>query len=328
MAESAPGMVTDLPPTPKRKNQTRRNWREAIKYELTGSRLRDTIAAYLFLTPFLVFFVVFVLRSIIYSAYMSLHDWKILGTVQKLTKEPLGNYVELLNDDVWWLALKNSAIFAGLTVVGTTILALSAAVILQRKPVGSTFFRAVFYAPSILSVGVVAIIWGWLLNTDFGTINYVLQTIGLPKVNWTGDSNIVLITLSLVTIWWGFGFPMLILLAGLQNIPESLYESARIDGANGWELFWYITIPLLRPTLLFVTVTGFIAHFQVFGQPYFMTAKGGPGRSSYTAIIYLYQAAWEAYRMGFAAAVSFTLAGILMAITLIQFLVAGRDDSN
>jgi multiple sugar transport system permease protein len=179
----------------------------------------------------------------------------------------------------------------------------------------------------VLSVGVVAIIWGWLLNTDFGTINYVLQLLHLPKINWTGDPNIVLGTLAFITVWWGFGFPMLILLAGLQNIPESLYESARIDGANGWELFRYITIPLLRPALLFVTVTGFIAHFQVFGQPYFLTNKGGPGRASYTAIIYLYQAAWEAYRMGYAAAVSFTLAAILMAVTLIQFLIGGRNDS-
>jgi multiple sugar transport system permease protein len=328
MADSAPGMVSDLPPQPKRKIRPQGSWREALQGGFTRTRLRDTFTAYLFLAPFLLFFIVFVLRSIVYSAYMSLHDWKILAPVQKLTKEPLGNYVELLNDDVWWLALKNSAIFAGLTVVGITIVALGAAIILHRKPRGSAIFRAVFYAPNILSVGVVAIIWGWLLNSDFGTINYVLQSIGLPKVNWTGDGNIVLFTLSFVTVWWGFGFPMLILLAGLQNIPESLYESAKIDGANGWELFRYITIPLLRPALLFVTVTGFIAHFQVFGQPYFMTNKGGPGRSSYTAIIYLYQAAWEAYRMGYAAAVSFTLAGILMIITLIQFLIGGRDDSN
>jgi len=304
------------------------SWLESFQKGFTRTRLRDTLTAYLFLAPFLLFFIVFVLRSIVYSGYMSLYDWKILAPVQKLTKEPLGNYVELFKDDVWWLALKNSAIFAGLTVVGITLLALGVAVILHRKPRGSALFRAVFYAPNVLSVGVVAIIWGWLLNTDFGTLNYVLQSIGLPKVNWTGDSNIVLVTLSFITIWWGFGFPMLILLAGLQNIPESLYESARIDGANGWELFRYITIPLLRPTLLFVTVTGFIAHFQVFGQPYFLTSKGGPGRASYTAIIYLYQAAWEAYRLGFAAAVSFTLAGLLMAITLIQFLIAGRDESN
>ncbi len=328
MSDSAPGIASNLPPQPKRKIMPQGSWLESFQKGFTRTRLRDTLTAYLFLAPFLLFFIVFVLRSIVYSGYMSLYDWKILAPVQKLTKEPLGNYVELFKDDVWWLALKNSAIFAGLTVVGITLLALGVAVILHRKPRGSALFRAVFYAPNVLSVGVVAIIWGWLLNTDFGTLNYVLQSIGLPKVNWTGDSNIVLVTLSFITIWWGFGFPMLILLAGLQNIPESLYESARIDGANGWELFRYITIPLLRPTLLFVTVTGFIAHFQVFGQPYFLTSKGGPGRASYTAIIYLYQAAWEAYRLGFAAAVSFTLAGLLMAITLIQFLIAGRDESN
>src|SRR5687768_16021738 len=185
MTDSASGMVSDLPPKPKRRKQD--SWLESIQKEFSPARRRDTLTAYLFLAPFLIFFAVFVLRSIIYSGYMSLHDWKILAPVQRLTKEPLGNYIELLNDDVWWLALKNSAIFAGLTVVGVTIVALTAAVILHRKPRGSAIFRAVFYAPNVLSVGVVAIIWGWLLNTDFGTINYVLQSIGLPKVNWTGD---------------------------------------------------------------------------------------------------------------------------------------------
>lgn len=324
MSDFTPGTLSDLPPQPKRKLAPRRSWRETLQNELSRQRTRDTVTAYLFLAPFLIFFVVFVLRSIIYSGYMSLFDWKILSPVQKMTKEPLGNYAELMRDDIWWIALKNTAIFAGLTVAGTTIVALAAAVILHRRPRGSTFFRAVFYAPNVLSVGVVAIIWGWLLNTDFGTINYVLRSIGLPAVNWTGDANIVLITLSLVTIWWGFGFPMLILLAGLQNIPESLYESAKIDGANGWQIFVSITLPLLRPALLFVTVTGFIGHFQVFGQPYFMTNQGGPGRASYTAILYLYEAAWEAYRMGYAAAVAFTLAAILMCITLLQFAFGGR----
>jgi multiple sugar transport system permease protein len=138
-----------------------------------------------------------------------------------------------------------------------------------------------------------------------------------------GDPDIVLPALSLTTIWWTFGFPMLIFIAGLQGIPEHLYEAAKIDGANGRQLLFHITIPLLRPTILFVTVTGVISHFQVYGQPYIMTG-GGPGRASYTVIIYLYQMAWVAFRMGYGAAVAVAIAVIIALITAVQFLLIGR----
>jgi multiple sugar transport system permease protein len=133
----------------------------------------------------------------------------------------------------------------------------------------------------------------------------------------------VLPALSLTTIWWGFGFPMLIFIAGLQGIPEYLYEAARIDGANGWRVFLRITLPLLRPTILFVTVTGVIAQFQVFGQPYIITS-GGPGRASYTLIYYLYQMAWVAFRMGYGSAVAVSIAIIMAVITAVQFFLISR----
>ncbi|MBI5668649.1 MAG: sugar ABC transporter permease [Chloroflexi bacterium] len=316
MAQHTTRLVPDKPARPALLSA------EGLRYLLARPSTREALVAYVFLTPFFIFFIVFVLRAIVQAGYMSLHDWKVLGTTQKFIG--LQNYTELLNDDVWWIALKNTAVFAALTVAGTTALSLGLALILRRNLRGTNFFRSAFYAPSILSVGIVAICWGWLMNTDFGVINYALRSLGLRPINWTGDAAVVIPALSLVTIWWGFGFPMLIMLAGLQNIPEQLYEAARIDGANPRQVFWYITLPLLRPTLLFVTVTGFIAHFQVFGQPYFMTNSGGPGRASYTVILYLYEAAWEAFRMGFASSVAFTLAIILMIITLIQFFFIGR----
>lgn len=296
---------------------------ERINPNFTPTRVREALIAYMFLAPFLILFGIFVVRSIIYSGYMSFFDWKVMQRGAQ-TFVGLRNYQELFRDSVWWEALRNTALFALYTVIGTTLLALGTALLLQRRLPGSNWFRAIYYAPSILSVGVVALVWTWLMNSEFGTINFVLRSIGLAPVNWTGNPNVVLFSLALVTIWWGFGFPMLVFLAGLQNIPEQLYEAARIDGAGSWDLFRYITLPLLRPTLLFVTVTGFISHFQVFGQPYFMTNSGGPGRASYTAILYLYDAAWEAFRMGYASAVAFTLAAILLVITLIQFFFFGR----
>ena len=235
----------------------------------------------------------------------------------------LKNYETLMNDDIWWTSLKNTFYFSVLTVAGTTVVALGAALICNAPIKGKYFFRALFYAPTLLSIGVIGIIWTWLLNTQFGMLNYVLELFGLPAINWLGDSNLVIPALSLTTIWWVFGFPMLIFLAGLQGIPDHLYEAAKIDGATSRQQFLYITLPLLRPTILFVLVTQFISHFQVFGQPYVMT-RGGPGYASYTVIIYLYRVAWQNFHMGYASAMAMALAVVVIIMTVAQFVLLGR----
>jgi multiple sugar transport system permease protein len=284
-------------------------------------RTREAVAAYLFLTPFFIFFLVFVVRSVATAVNLSFYDWQILRPSRPYIG--LGNYQELFNDYVWWIALQNTIVFAVLTVLGTTILALASALAVTQPIRGQSFFRVLLYMPTLLSVGVVGLTWVWLLSTQFGVINYFLSFIGIRPVNWLGDESLVIPALSLTTIWWGFGFPMLIFIAGLQGIPEQLYEAAKIDGANGRQLFWYITLPLLRPTILFVTVTGVISHFQVFGQPFIMTT-GGPGRASYTVIYYLYEMAWRAFRMGYGSAVAVTLAVIMALFTVVQFRLIGR----
>lgn len=282
---------------------------------------REAVVAYLFLSPFLIFFAIFTVRAIVAAVGMSFYDWQILRPNRPYIG--LGNYQELFNDYVWWTALRNTMIFAIMTVVGTTVVALSAALALTQKIRGAGIFRVLLYMPTLLSVGVVGLVWVWLLSTQFGAINYGLSLVGIRPLNWLGDENLVLPALSLTTIWWGFGFPMLIFIAGLQNIPDTLYEAAKIDGANAWQIFRYITLPLLRPTLLFVTVTGLIAHFQAFGQIFIMTT-GGPGRASYTVIYYLYEIAWRAFRMGYGAAVAVTLAIIMAIATALQFRFIGR----
>jgi multiple sugar transport system permease protein len=285
-------------------------------------RTREALVAYLFLTPFLIFFAIFVVRAVVTSFNMSFYDWQVLRPARPYLG--LGNYQELFNDYVWWLSLKNTIIFAVLTVTGTTTVALLCAVAVTQPIKGRSFFRVLLYMPTLLSVGVVGLAWTWLLNTQFGFINYGLSFLGIHPINWLGDENLVVPALSLATIWWGFGFPMLIFIAGLQGIPEQLYEAARIDGANGRQLFRYITLPLLRPTILFVTVTGFISHFQVFGQPLIITNGGGPGRASYTVIYYLYQIAFTAFRMGYGSALAITLAVIIAIFTLVQFRFIGQ----
>ncbi len=282
---------------------------------------REILAAYAFLAPFMAFFLIFVVRAVVEAVRMSFYDWHILRPMRPYIG--IDNYLELVNDSVWWISLQNTIVFTVLTVIGTTIVALAAAVAVTRPIRGQGFFRVLLYMPSLLSVGAVGLIWVWLLNTQFGIINYGLSFIGIRPVNWLGDPNLVIPSLSLTTIWWGFGFPMLIFIAGLQGIPEQLYEAARIDGGSDRDLFLYITLPLLRPTILFVTVTGVISHFQVYGQPFIMTT-GGPGRSSYSLIFYLYQIAWTAFRMGYGAAVAVCIAVIMAVLTSVQFLVLSR----
>ena len=197
---------------------------------------RETLAAYLFLAPFIILFSIFVIRAVIMAIHMSFFDWTILKPIKPFIG--LANYKELFQDDVWWLSLRNTIYFALMTVVGTSIIALMAALAINQIKHGKELFRVLLYMPSLLSVGVIGLTWVWLLNTQFGIINYVLSFIGIRPINWLGEGELVIPALSFTTMWWGFGFPMLIFIAGLQGIPEQLYEAARIDGARAANFLW------------------------------------------------------------------------------------------
>lgn len=285
---------------------------------------RWTLGNYLFILPFLIVFFTFTLGPILYSFYMSLHDWKILAPVHPFVG--FQNFEALLGDDLWWLTLRNTLYFAFLTAIANTVFALIVAIAVNEPIRFRDFYRFIFYAPVVLSVAVAGVMGAWLFNTQFGIVNYFLVWMGLEPVKWLADVNLVIPSLSLVTVWWGFGFPMLIYIAGLQAIPDHLYEAARIDGADGWRLRRHITLPLMMPSIFFVAVTQLIAHFQVFGQPYIMTG-GGPGRASYTVIMYLYQTAWRYFRMGYGTAIAIGLAVVILIFTLIQFRVFGRQST-
>ncbi len=279
----------------------------------------------LFILPFMVLFCIFTLGPILYSIYMSFFDWEILA--KEHTYIGLGNYRDLLRDDLWWLSLRNTLFFAFLTAIGNTLFALLVALGVDQPIAGRDIFRTIFYSPVVLSVAVMAIVTGWIMDTQFGVLNYLLTWVGLPSVPWLSSSRLVIPSLSLATIWWTFGFPMLIYLAGLQNIPDTLYEAARIDGANSWQLAHDITLPLLRPVIMFVAVTQLISHFKIFGQPYIMT-EGGPGRSSYVVLIYLYQTAWRFYRMGYGSTIAIGLAAVILFFTLVQLRVFGTRGAD
>jgi multiple sugar transport system permease protein len=295
------------------------------KSPTTWKDWRWSLGNFLFVLPFMLLFTVFTIIPIFYSIYMSLFDWEILAKTHDFIG--VGNYVDLWDDSLWWLSLRNTMLFAFLTATGNAIFALMVALGVDQPLRGRDLLRTVFYSPVVLSVAVMGIVLGWMMNTQFGILNYLLAWIGLPGVPWLATKQTVIPSLSVATIWWTFGFPMLIYLAGLQNIPETLYEAARIDGANSWRLTRHITLPLLRPVILFVAITQLISHFKIFGQPYIMT-EGGPGRSSFMSIMYLYETAWRFYRMGYGASIAIGLALVILFFTLVQLRFFGSDSTE
>jgi multiple sugar transport system permease protein len=298
----------------------------ALRVRRGGPR-RQALVAYAFILPYLLAFLLFQLVPFLTGIVLSFSRWELLEGTQEFVG--LENFVEIVADDLFWQSFFVSVYFAVLTMAGNAVVALAAALALKTILHGQTFFRIVLYLPVILSISVVGIVWGRVISND-GLLNFYITQLGLPAISFLGDARLVIPSLSLVTVWWGFGFPMLIFLAALYAVPESLYEAAKLDGAGSLQLFRFITLPLLRYALLLVLVTQFISHMQVFGQPYILT-KGGPGYASYPLIMYIYQTAWRYYHMGYAAAMAavmgvFMLFVVLLQTRMILAAAGGRDD--
>jgi multiple sugar transport system permease protein len=281
-----------------------------------AARRRDW-SGYLFLAPYLVLFAVFLILPLIFGLGLSFSQYDML------TREParfvgVENYAEALRDAQFRNALRVTALFVVMCVPLTVGLALLLAVGLEALPAPrqQNAYRLGIFVPTMITISVAGILWRWFYDTEFGVFNSILGV----KLPWLTDARWALPSIVLMTLWWTVGGPTVILQAGLKQIPQAYYEAAAIDGATGLRRFFSITLPLLRPVLLFVTVLSVIGAFQIFGQPFIMTTPpGAPENSTRVLVMYIYQTAFGFYRMGYAAAMSWLLFLVIVVFSVIQF---------
>jgi multiple sugar transport system permease protein len=286
-------------------------------------RVRDNVSGYLFLAPYLLVFGVFMLYPVAQGLWVSLHEWSVLG--QERPFVGTANYRAMIADPVFWKSLWNTIYFALLSTPLLVAAGLLFALLLNQQVRGKSFFRAAIFAPYLLSISVVALLWLWILQPRYGLLDFYLGRLGIVAPNWLANPDYAMPAIVLTTLWWTVGFNMVIYLAGLQEIPEDVIDAAAIDGANRFQRFRLIVVPLLRRVTLFVTVMQLIKSLQVFGQVYIITG-GGPFGATRVLVQYIYENGFRYWRMGYAAAMGYALLALILVFTIIQFRLARREE--
>lgn len=275
---------------------------------------REAIEGYIAILPWIIGFIVFMAGPILASLLISFCDWSILKPARWIGPQ---NYAALVSDPLFWQSLKVTFIYAIVSVPLGLGTALAVALLLNQKVRGLAGFRTIFYLPSVMPLVAVSLIWMWIYNPKFGILNFFLGKLGISGPEWLQSTTWVLPALIIMSLW-GIGGGMLIFLAGLKNIPFELYEAAIVDGANSWQKFRSITLPMLSPTIFFLLVMGTIGSFQVFTQAFVMT-EGGPLNASLFYVLYLYMQGFRWFHMGYASSLSWILTLIILLCTLIIF---------
>ncbi len=272
--------------------------------------------------PTMAFFGLYRIFPVGYAFFISLHDWRLLRDEQFFIG--VSNYQTIVQDPIFLLSIGNAFYYTLGATLGGVLLSLILTLIINPITYGSLLFRLIYFLPQMTSGVAVLLVWNWLLQPRFGLINQALVGMGMERINFLGSTTLAMPTLIMMAIWGGLGFTMVILLAGLRGIPVEFYESARIDGGNRWHLARWITIPLMKPVLTFVVVTGIIGGFNVFGVIYILTG-GGPLNSTMTISYYIFQRAFRIRAMGEASAMAFVMFAIVIVMTVAQLRITREN---
>ncbi|HEU4324780.1 MAG TPA: sugar ABC transporter permease [Roseiflexaceae bacterium] len=281
---------------------------------------REAIHGYLFIAPAVVGFLIWIAGPMLFSAWVSLTAWDLLSPPEFVG---LSNYQAMVKDPLFWQSLKVTAVYTLISVPLFQVLAFALALLINVRVRGIAIFRTIYYLPSIVPVVANAMLWAWVFNSDFGLLNAALRAFGLPKILWLQDPAFALPALITMSLW-GVGGAMLIYLAGLQGVPQQLYEAAEIDGASHWRRFVHVTLPMLSPVLFFNFLMGLIGALQTFTQGYIIT-NGGPQNATLFYALYLYRRAFTDFRMGYASALAWVLFAIVLAISVLIFRYLGKQ---
>ena len=287
----------------------------------TRRRVMALARPYLYILPTFFFLFIFTHYPILKTFHLSLFKWNLATPKREFVG--LSNYIQAGSTPLFWQVLQNNVLYAVGTIPISLALALGLALLINQKIRGLAIYRAALFYPTIIPMAAAAMIWLWILTPSYGLVNFYGKALGLPDIHWLGHSRFALWALVLVGVWKRLGHYMVIFLAGLQVIPEHLYEAAILEGAGPWQRFWRITFPLLSPTTFFVAIMAVIDSFQVIDQVYLMT-QGGPGNNTNLFIFYIYQNAFRFFDMGYASAVSGILFLILLGLTVLAFGILQR----
>jgi multiple sugar transport system permease protein len=292
----------------------------------TLTRMRREWDAYLFLAPGLILFSIFTVFALGFAFYLTFHEWSMIEPDRPFVG--LQNYSEMIHDEDFRRSIINTVYFTGASVPLSMAVGLGLALLLNQALRLKGLLRTMFFLPQVTPFVVIAIIWKWLYNGDYGLFNYYLLKTHLiaDPLHWLSDENLAMPAVVLMSVWAGVGFSMVVYLAGLQAVPEELLEAAKVDGAGMFVRLRHVTLPQLRPTTLFLLVMGIIGSFQVFTQIFVMTS-GGPVDRTTTIVYFIYEAAFKFYEMGYASTLAYALFAMLLVFTVIQLRLYRKADA-
>ncbi|HIT79778.1 MAG TPA: sugar ABC transporter permease [Candidatus Faecivivens stercorigallinarum] len=284
------------------------------------SKILTAMRPYLMVAPAMAVFGVFILYPIFYMIYLSFFDWNLIGEMKYIGLE---NYTDMLSDKDFWQVLGNSVYYMVMVVIFQMILSLLLAAYLNRNTRVNRILQSIAFTPYITSMVSVAFIWMWLMDSDYGLLNYLLSLIGLGPVGWLSDPKVAMNSLVLVSVWKGLGYNTIIIISAMQSVPGYLYEAAALDKTPRWKAFWKITLPMISPTLFFLALMNIIAALKVFETVNIMT-QGGPMNSTNTLVYNIYQYGFDYFKIGYASALGVALMVVIGFFTLIYFRVLSK----